>query len=105
MKKILLIILLFGTNLGAYYYLTEYVGINSTFEEIVKNFIAMMIFTPIGTFIPAYSIYYNRLATQRVYIPYKQIYLKTLLNIYIFGNCCLLLIAFLVLLKMKDIIQ
>lgn len=99
LKKIILIVLLFIANFFSFYYLTEYVGINTTFSEITMNLVISLICIPIGSLLAAYYNYNIRLTMKRVYIPFKQIYQDICLKVYIGCYSVMLLVALLTLLK------
>lgn len=101
MKKVILLVVLVTLNFIIYHYLTEHIGINATYEEISLSLIASIISIPLFSTIPALFIYLLKLNLQKVFIPYKKIYLNLYLNVSIALYSIMLLVALLVYLKMK----
>lgn len=78
------------------YYLISNKEVEFTFEEISISLVATIIAFPILTVIPALFIYILKLYVQRVFIPFKNIYLKLLLNLLIAIYSILIVVAILI---------
>jgi hypothetical protein len=103
LKKLLLPLILFLLNLAVYYYMTEFVGINSTFEEMATILVINIIVTPLGVLPIAAMQYYFKLSNpQRIaFTPFKEIFIKFYLNILVAIYAVMLLIALLTYINMQ----
>lgn len=100
MKKILIIIILITLNFIAFYYLTAYTNINTTFEEISMNLIASIIFMPIGGLIAAY-FRYTTILNKGINIPFKKVFIDTCINGYLVFQIIILFIIIMVYFELR----
>lgn len=101
MKKLIIVIILIVLNFIVYYYLTENIGINTTYEEISTLLIITIITIPFVSLLPAYQKYATKLKFQNLYVPFKKIYLNFYLNISLLFYATMILIALLTYFKVK----
>ncbi len=93
MKKTILIILLIILNFGIFYYLTKYGEVGVAYGEMVNILIASMIAIPFVSLIPACFIYILKLKLQRIFIPFKKIYLNFYFRCSVIFYTILLIVA------------
>lgn len=104
MKKLLPPLLLFMLNLAAYYYLTEYVGINSTFADMVTILITMILVVPLGTLpIAGMQYYFKKSNPQRLTVtPFREIFIQLYLLLLSIIYGVMLSIAVMVYIRMQQ---
>ncbi|RZK11008.1 MAG: hypothetical protein EOO46_08390 [Flavobacterium sp.] len=104
MKKLLLPLLLFVLNLMAYFYLTEYVGINSTFEEMATILVIMIIIIPLGVLpIAGMQYYFKRSNPQLLNVTtFKEIFIQLYLLFLSIIYAMMLSIAVMIYIKMQQ---
>ncbi len=93
MKKVLILLILIALNFIVYYFLTEKIGINATYIEIVTLLITTIIGIPLCSLVPAFINYKKKLQIHHTYIPFKKIYWNIYVNTSLAFYACMILIA------------
>jgi len=101
-KKTIIISVLLILNLLLYYYLTEYVRVNITFEEMLTILIISLICLPMGVLLPSTFIYALKSSNEKFKTPFKNIFLSFYFNTAIGFYSVMLLIATLIYLKVSN---
>ncbi len=99
MKKIILVIFLICLNFIVFYWLTENIGINITFEEISTSLFTSIVVIPIGCLIPAFFLYTFKLYFQKIYVSFQKVHQFFYLNTALVFYLAMLLVALLTYLK------